>query len=83
MNADPTPRLRAWIIDNLFDGTAPAGFDDDADLIADGVMDSLAIMRTIGHLESDHGVAIDPGDIVREHFGSVRTLADFIAGKAG
>ena len=46
-------------------------------------MDSLAIMRTIGHLESDHGVAMDPGDIVPEHFVSVRTLADFIAGKAG
>jgi D-alanine--poly(phosphoribitol) ligase subunit 2 len=76
-------RLRAWIIDNLFDGNAPAGFDDDTDLIAAGVMDSLAIMRTIGHLETDHGVAIDPGDIVPEHFVSVRSLAGFIGSKAG
>lgn len=82
MTDDITTRLRIWIIDNLFEGNAPAGFDDDTDLIADGVMDSLAIMRTIGHLEADHGVSIDPGDIVPEHFVSVRRLADFIDGKA-
>lgn len=83
MNNDHAARLRAWIIDNLFDGTAPPGFDDDTDLIADGVMDSLGIMRAIGHLETDHGVVIDPGDIVPEHFVSVRALAGLIAGKAG
>lgn len=83
MNDAVAARLRTWIIDNLFDGNAPAGFDDDTDLIADGVMDSLAIMRTISHLETDYGVVIDPGDIVPEHFVSVRTLAGFIAGKAG
>lgn len=83
MTDDATARLRTWIIDTLFYGTAPAGFDDDTDLIADGVMDSLAIMRTIGHLEAAHGVAIEPDDIVPEHFVSVRTLAGFIAGKAG
>ncbi|AUB83556.1 hypothetical protein [Candidatus Thiodictyon syntrophicum] len=41
---DPTPRLRAWIIANLLDGRAWPGFDDNTDLIADGLMDSLAIM---------------------------------------
>ncbi|WP_058553515.1 acyl carrier protein [Thiohalocapsa sp. ML1] len=83
MTNDLAARLRTWILDNLFDGNPPAGFDDDTDLIADGVMDSLAIMRTIGHLETDHGISIDPGDIVPEHFVSVRSLAGFIAGKAG
>jgi acyl carrier protein len=80
---DIAERLRTWIIDHLFDGSAPADLDADTDLIALGVMDSLAIMRTIGHLEADHGVVIDPGDIVPEHFVSLRALADFIAAKAG
>jgi acyl carrier protein len=80
MSADATPQLRAWIIDNLFDGKAPTGFDDDTDLIADGVMGSLAIMQLLTYLEADHGVTVAPGDIVPEHFQSVRAIADYLAG---
>lgn len=74
-------RLRAWIVANLYEGQAPPGFDDTTDLIAAGVMDSLAIMRTLTRLESAHGVRIDPGDIVPEHFASVAALAAFVAAK--
>jgi acyl carrier protein len=79
MPTDPRPRLRAWIIENLFDGTAPADFDDDTDLIADGRMDSLAIMGLLTHLETDHGTTVAPGDIVPEHFQSVGAIAGYLA----
>ncbi len=75
---DPTPRLRAWIIANLLDGRAPPGFDDDTDLIADGLMDSLAIMTLVTHLEGSFGVLVVPGDIVPEHFQSVRAIAAYV-----
>jgi acyl carrier protein len=78
MSTDPTQTLRAWIVANLFGGQAPAGFDDDTDLIADGVMDSLAILHVLTHLESEHGIAVGDGDIVPEHFASVRALAAFV-----
>jgi acyl carrier protein len=74
-------RLRAWIVENLYEGQVPPGFDDATDLIAAGVMDSLAIMRTLAQLELAHGVRIDPGDIVPEHFASVAALAAFVAAK--
>lgn len=74
-------RLRAWILANLYEGAAPPGFDDATDLIAAGVMDSLAIMRTLTQLELAHGVRIEPNDIVPEHFVSVAALAAFVAAK--
>lgn len=83
MTNDPTSDLRAWIVDNLFNGSAPADFDDERDLIADGIMDSLAIMSTIAHLEAEHQITIDPGDIVPKNFVSVRTLTEFIHARAG
>lgn len=79
---DPGARLRAWIIANLFEGNASPGFDDDTDLILDGVMDSLAIMRLLTHLESDHGIEVAAGDIAPEHFQSVRAISDYIARRA-
>lgn len=78
MRPDPTPRLRAWIIAQLYDGRPPADFADDTDLIADGVMDSLGIMQLLTHLETEHGVTVAVGDIVPERFQSVRVIADWI-----
>jgi acyl carrier protein len=80
---DPTPRLHAWIIANLLDGQAPAGFDDDTDLIADGIMDSLAIMTLVTHLEGSFGVQVVHGDIVPEHFQSVRAIAAYVGHASG
>jgi len=81
MSADLCNTLRQWIRDHLLNGQAPDGFDDDTDLIAAGVMDSLAIMRTLAYLEGTHGLTIGDGDIVPEHFASVRALAAFVAAK--
>lgn len=78
----PQARLRAWVIANLFDGVAPAGFDDDVDLIGEGVLDSLAIMRLLSHLESEYGASVAPGDIVPQHFHSVRAVAAYLASTA-
>jgi len=81
MSTDLRALLRQWIIDQLLGGRAPDGFDDDTDLIADGVMDSLAIMRTLAYLESEHGLRIGDGDLVPERFASVRALAAFVAAR--
>jgi acyl carrier protein len=81
MSRLPTEQLRAWIVENLFDASAPDDLDDDTDLIGSGVMDSLAIMRVINHLEAGHGITIDPGDIVPEHFASIRALSDLVGRK--
>lgn len=32
MTNDLAARLRTWILDNLFDGNPPAGFDDDTEI---------------------------------------------------
>lgn len=83
MNPDPTARLHTRIIEHRFDGTAPVDFDDEIDLITDGALCSLAIMRTIDHLESGHGISVADGDIVPDHFARGGTLSAFIRAKAG
>ncbi|MCL1799231.1 MAG: acyl carrier protein [Eggerthellaceae bacterium] len=50
-------------------------FDNpDADLVEDGVIDSLDIMNLVAGLEQVFGVDFDPDDIIPENFASPEAL---------
>ncbi len=73
--------LREYILNQYFKGQAPDGFDDDYNLIDDGIMDSLAIINTVTHLEKQYQIEFGDNDIVPEHFSSVNALAEFVQQK--
>ncbi len=52
--------------------------DADTDLVMSGLVDSLGIVRVVGWLEQQLGIAIDPGDVVIEHFGSVTAMIGYL-----
>lgn len=76
MSTDLKRALRQWIVASPMDGRPPAGFDDETDSIADGIMDSLALVRTLACLEHEQGLAIAEGDTVPERYASVRASAE-------
>ena len=78
---DLQQELRQHILNELLPGEDPAGFSDDFDLIGGGVLDSLAMVNLVTHLEQAYGVEVAPADLVPENFGSVRALAAFVQGK--
>ena len=48
------------------------------DLLTSGLIDSIAIMRFIGHIEETHQVKVAPQDMVIENFINVDAIADYI-----
>lgn len=56
--------------------TGALGLDDD--LFAQG-LDSMAMMQLMLHLEKDFGVRIAPAEMTRNHFATVRVLADWLS----
>ena len=79
MNLQQT--LGKYILDQYLNGQAPEGFDDDYNLIDDGIIDSLAIINTVAYLETHYGITFDDGDIVPEHFMSINALSAFVRQK--
>ena len=75
--------LREYILNQYLKGQTPDGFDDDYNLIDAGIMDSLAIINTVAHLEKQYEIEFDDGDIVPEHFMSVNALSAFVLSKQG
>ncbi len=57
-----------------------------ADLVEEGIIDSLAIMQIVSALEEGYGIEFDPDDIMPETFASAaaieQTLQRYLSAKA-
>lgn len=64
------------LIRELKDLKAP--FDDDADLIAGGLLDSFDVVDLLNRLERSYGVKIDGDQVLPENFRTVRAICDLV-----
>lgn len=65
--------LIAFVRDDLLKGRDIA-FDADTSLFAEGLVDSLGILRLIAFLELRIGRPIADHEVVMEHFRTIRTI---------
>ena len=70
--------IRKHIVSTYLPGESPEALGPDDDLIDSGILDSLAMMQLVSHLEREYGITIPTGDIDPDHFASTRTLAAFV-----
>ncbi len=57
--------------------------DDDENLLVTGVLDSLALMRLVMHLEDTFDLEIPPHDITLENFASLSTMSRYLSNRLG
>lgn len=55
---------------------------DDASLLADGILDSMAVLEMVLFIEETLGVPVADEEVLPEHFDSVEALTRFVIGKA-
>ena len=53
----------------------------DTDLVMSGLVDSLGVVLIVEWLEQRLGVAIDPADVVIEHFESVDAMIRYLGSR--
>ena len=73
--------LQQHITDHYLKGKASTQLDDEYNLIDNGVLDSLAILNLVAHVEMTYRIEFGENDIVPEHLESIQMLADFIERK--
>jgi acyl carrier protein len=74
--------LRAFIGNELVAGGGQKKFGDEEDLLESGILDSMAVVQLVSHVEEQYGIEVLAGEIVAENIGSVRRIADFIRRKS-
>jgi acyl carrier protein len=70
--------LGAFIESEVSNGDEPVA--GDTDLLLTGLVDSLGVVMIVEWIESRLGIAIDPGDVVLEHFQTVDAMVAFLQG---
>ena len=76
--------MKDEIRDYLLAHFAPAegeSLSDDESLLEAGIIDSVAMIDLIAHLERTYDIVIDEDDMIPENFDSITAIAAYIEGK--
>jgi acyl carrier protein len=62
-------------------GNGRATIRDDESLLEAGLLDSVAMVDLVAHLEQTYGIRVDEDDMTPENFDSISAIAAYLAGK--
>ena len=73
--------LRDFVLNEIMRGEDAGQLDNEDNLIDSGVLDSMAMMQMVTHLEKTYAIKVETDDLVPETFQSIKALSDFVARK--
>jgi acyl carrier protein len=71
-------QIRGFIVDEFRPGVTAEELADDYDLVANGVIDSLGLLRVVSWLEGRFDIPMDEVDISEPDFVSVSAICAFV-----
>ena len=77
--SDVKDRLRKFIDDEVLFGEGTV--TDDQDLLG-GVLDSLALLQFVEHIESEFGVEVGDTDMVPDNFRTLNAVETYITSRS-
>lgn len=75
--------VRQYILSVHLPGENPDMLSNDDDLLDMGILDSMAIMQLVGHLEKQYGITVPTEEIDPANFESINALVAFIDKQRG
>ena len=57
------------------------GVGDRDSLLESGVIDSMAVLEIVGHIEQQYGVTVSDDDMMPENFDTIEAIAAFIGSR--
>ncbi|KUN38009.1 acyl carrier protein [Streptomyces longwoodensis] len=70
--------IRSYVVTEFLDGEDTSDLTPDFDLIANGVVDSLGLVRVVSHLSRAYAIPVDDIPLKPEHFRSIAAIAGFV-----
>ena len=72
--------LRQYISEELLE-EEEAPVEDDENLLADGMVDSLGMLRLVAFIEESYEISVPPQDFTIENFRTIETLDNYLSSK--
>jgi acyl carrier protein len=73
--------LKRFIVAELLFGHETVEIADDTDLFGQGLVDSMGLMRLVGHLEEEYRLSVTDDDLVPDNFETIACLIAFVERK--
>lgn len=70
--------LKTYITDTLLNGKAGVDLAPDDNLLLSGLIDSLAVMQLVKHVEAENGIKIQAGEITLKNFKTINAIVNFV-----
>ncbi|MFF9087075.1 acyl carrier protein [Streptomyces sp. NPDC014991] len=70
--------IRGYIVTEFLDGEDSADLTADYDLIDNGVVDSLGVVRVVSHLSRAYAISIDDIPLNPDNFRSIGAISAFV-----
>lgn len=72
---------RSFVLETFLKGSRPAVLTEDTLILDGGLLDSIATLELIVHLEERYGIRIGAQEVTPATFGTLGALARFVANK--
>jgi len=73
--------VKEYILKEFLPGEDPAQLTDELPLISGGILDSIATLKLIMHLEEKFGIVLEAHEADRDHLDTVNQIAALVAAK--
>ncbi len=67
-----------FIAEEIVRGRQTGDFSEEVNLIEQGILDSLSILKLVSFLEKQFGIKVEDIDLLPENFESVALIGDFV-----
>lgn len=75
-HVDMHQTIQKYINEEIRNGDSPVGIDED--LLSDGMIDSISMVRLITFIEETCAIEIPPEDLIIENFETIRVMVDYL-----
>jgi acyl carrier protein len=71
-------KIKSFILAECVPGESAENLDDDLPLRANGILDSLSLLKLVSFVESEFRVEVDAHDVDDTNFGSINSVAAYV-----
>jgi len=73
--------IKEFILKEFLPGEDPANLTDDLPLITTGILDSIATLKLVLHLEERYGITLEAHEADKENLDTVEKIAALVSSK--
>jgi acyl carrier protein len=73
--------IKHYIMSEFLPGESPDELTDSTPLISGGVLDSIATLKLVMHVEDRYGVTLEPHEVDKENLDTLELIARLVASK--